>query len=584
MIPKKHETNLLTIIRLALSALVIVVAIIAIFFSSGRVFGATNLSVTNPSLLFTPGQSVQLTLQSTDALQWKLLNSLDEELNSGSVGSGSSSIDLGSQLAQGMYKVTFTSSTQTDSVRFIVLSNKPLSNDPFYMVQTHYGQSSKLVYNVDRTISMLKQVGFNGVRDEVTWSRVETSLGQYATPAYARDYMNKVAANNMSMLWIADYGNLLYGSDRYDIGDPATIDGFANYVHAFLGMNPDIKMVEVWNEYNGNALPCKTGTCYEQLLQAVYTKVKPDFPDVQIIGGVTTGGASSNNWQWYRDLFEAGGMNYLDALSIHPYGSSNNTIKSTTDSLNSLVREFNNGQTKPIIVSEFGLSIIGNVTETRQAARIASALIQYRSIPNIQMMSIYDSIDDGEDPADNQDNFGMFKGSSDFLPTRIAVAYEPKPSVQAFYTLRQQLDGLDFISESSVITDTVNRLDFGKAGAVKKSVFVHMEYNSSGSNIATEIFDVAVDPAEVTLVRDMYGNIITRSQGAPTVQLSQYDGPLYLSYLSNETENVDNGGTTAPGAPNTGFAGFMTNPFTLIAALIAIFLLFIGYRTVKQRG
>jgi hypothetical protein len=191
------------------------------------------------------------------------------------------------------------------------------------------------------------------------------------------------------------------------------------------------------------------------------------------------------------------------------------------------------------------------------------------------MMSIYDSIDDGEDPAYNQHNFGMFKGSSDFQPSRIAVAYEPKLSAQSFYTMRQQLDGLAFMQESSVIADTVNRLDFGTNGTVKKSVFMHMQYNSSGANVATEVFDVAVDPAEETLVRDMYGNIILRSQGESSVQLSQYDGPLYLSYLSNEIED------DVPGAPNTGFVGIVQNPILIVGALAAGILLFVGYRRIR---
>jgi hypothetical protein len=140
-------------------------------------------------------------------------------------------------------------------------------------------------------VPLLTQSGARGRRDEAFWSAVEPTPGTYTFPAKYTNYLQSWQSNSLDSLLIADYGNSKYDDAPDNDFDAPYTDagrtGFANYANALANQYPQVKNMAIWNEWDVNAAgpSNKTPDSYLALLQAAYTKLKANHPDLTVVGG-----------------------------------------------------------------------------------------------------------------------------------------------------------------------------------------------------------------------------------------------------------------------------------------------------------
>ena len=198
---------------------------------------------------------------------------------------------------------------------FAILAPPPphRADSPFG-VMTHFAQG----WNQD-IIPLLARAGVAQVRDEQYWNHVEKTPGQFVYPPSFESYEARLREAG-----VASLTPLTFENDHYDGGQTpytqAGFDGYARYGQNVLShYGPQIQAVEIWNEYNGSfckgpATKDRAGT-YVQMLKTAYPALKKTRPDVTVVGVDSVGIPQP----YLEKIFGAGALDYLDAVSVHPY-------------------------------------------------------------------------------------------------------------------------------------------------------------------------------------------------------------------------------------------------------------------------
>ncbi|CAN3700968.1 hypothetical protein MMX123_00961 [Microbacterium sp. MM2322] len=419
------------------------------------------MSVTNTSLVFGKPSDAKITISGYDgSLQWTVKTPSGQVVASGSEASAPSATLRPRVPSSGLYSLEATDRDGEATTKFLVTGPAPSVQDPFFSVATHWGKESfaSTTWPLARTLPLVTAVGFSRIRDETAWQSVEADRDSYAVPDFAVALSTATQKSNLHTMLVAGYGDpRAYPQDMKDTMSPPTSaegrTGYVNYINTVLDANPNIDKVEVWNEFNRpkrNTSSCQSGTCYAALVQAVFQGVKAAHPDVQIVAGDTAGTPIS----WFQEFIDAGGLRYCDLISTHGYSSDTGALRQSITHLDDLVKKHNGGVSKPIIVSEVGLSntavapphqYVSRVgTQEQAAAGLVKIFVTLKSIPAVTQVVWYDAIDDGTDLTDPQANFGLFR-----QPTHSISAFEPKITAAAASYLIRQLAGYRLSSSST---------------------------------------------------------------------------------------------------------------------------------------
>ena len=314
-------------------------------------------------------------------------------------------------------------------------------------VMTHFADAA--LYYDPSLATVIATLGVRYVRNDMFWAGIEQTPGQYAFPLDDERFMASVGQSQLSPVLILAYNNSLYdqGLTPYD---NAGIAAFANYAKAVVvHYGAQVKQVEVYNEYDGkfSTGPCaKSATCYVALLRATYAAVKSVRPDVTVIGGALVG----VDLTWLGQVFNAGGLQYMDAISLHPYQQAPETgpLDGQMRAVESLVEQYNAGRPKPIWVSELGWSTCCNIVDEPTQARylVRGAVLALSG--GAQQFTWYDLLDDGNpynpDHATNpDDHFGLM------MPPGNAGYFTPKPAFVSYAVLARQLASATFLRTES---------------------------------------------------------------------------------------------------------------------------------------
>ena len=298
-------------------------------------------------------------------------------------------------------------------------------------VMTHFAQNWGL-----GVLARVSEAGVRHVRDELYWESVEPEPGRFVFPPRYDAYMGALRQRDIRPL-IA----LTFGNPHYDGGlTPHTEAGFeayARYCVAVLRHYGDqLRAVEIWNEYNGSfakgpATEDRPGT-YLKMLRAAYTAIKRERPDVIVLGGATSG----LPMPFFERLFAEGGLQFMDAVSIHPYQTRETPegLDKRIDSLQELIARHNGDREKPVWVTEIGWPTHVSqapgdlaISEHDQAAFLvrAYALLLSTGVERVYWYLLRDY---------NQfATMGLVRQNPDF---------SPKPAHTALQTLVDQLEGV----------------------------------------------------------------------------------------------------------------------------------------------
>lgn len=221
------------------------------------------------------------------------------------------------------------------------------ADTPFRLgVQTHFEQGWTLDW-VDRAAEVKAPL----VRDEVDWAAVEPSPGRYDF-ALPDAYMSRLAKAGIGVLIVQTDTNPLYDGGQ----TPFTPEGrqaLAGYLAALARHYPDQVLAwELGNEVNAG--DSTSGPFEEDApagLAATARAVASALPDD---GSAPLLCAGTNTFAlgFLRRFFLRGGLQSCDAISVHPYGSTPETVDLELARLRAMMREL--GGEVPIHVTEFG--------------------------------------------------------------------------------------------------------------------------------------------------------------------------------------------------------------------------------------
>ncbi len=433
----------------------------------------------------------------------------------------------------GVYKLNLTLTSNANSEITVsgtygfsrILSENRGVEDGIFGACTHFAQNKG---DIEGNLEAAKEAGAKFIRDEMYWGAAETTKGVYQVLPSWDKYVDEAVANGIEPLVVLTYGNNLYGSQETP-NNPEYINAFANYCK-FIAQKYKNKVThfEIWNEYNIN-VRCnrggpEDGASYKALLEASYNAIKSVYSGeenkVTVIGGVT----AENDLVWIEELLNAGGYQYMDAISIHPYSYPlspesfrlDNEIKKLDDLMISY-----GGAHKPIWISEIGWP---TNTSARGVSEYSSAVYGVKayvlaSINNlVDKVFWYDFQNDGTDTNDSEQNFGLIRSwSGEAVPGAAKVGYVAYSALSskllgmkydcAYNDLDQSIKIYRFTPEDSNTT-ALDKLVLWTTGAEK--------------TVALNLGCASVE------VSDMYGNNKTVYAVDGKVNVSLSEAPVYI--------------------------------------------------------
>ncbi|HXM51448.1 MAG TPA: cellulase family glycosylhydrolase [Pyrinomonadaceae bacterium] len=323
-------------------------------------------------------------------------------------------------------------------------------------------------------VKMIADAGFRRVRMDFKWDVTERERGHYDFANYDR-LMKALDEYQIRALFILDYGNPLY-----DNGAPPrtaeTRQAFAHWAAAAAKHFSNRGVLwEIYNEPNNPRFWAQRSNVneYVELALAVGRAFRSEAPNEKLIGPAV----SEIDYSFLEACFKAGLLDYWSAVSVHPYRHADpesaaleycrlrkliQRYRTQTGSDGSRITNASGSDREiPIISGEWGYSSAWRgMNEERQATLLTRELLT--NIANGVPISIwYDWRDDGSDPSDPEDHFGLVRNS---YQTGRDQVYEPKPAYRAAKTFSEYFSGYAFQERLPVGRDDDYVLVFSKSG------------------------------------------------------------------------------------------------------------------------
>ncbi|MFT4050891.1 MAG: glycosyl hydrolase [Microbacterium sp.] len=394
-------------------------------------------------------------------------------------------------VSQGYYTFTATDASGQSVATPIAIIDRP-AEDSVLDARFGVGLHVEKDWYGTATASLTSSLGVGAARNDILWKLNETTAGVYDwDPLYA-DGFDRLYASGIHLLGIVNYGNELYGSEKTPETDEA-IAAYGRYAAA-IAERFDLVGLEVFNEFNQerfNDTECGTDpTCYIPLLQAVRDNVRLVDPDLPLIAGAT----ARYDADWFNGLWQAGGLQYADAISYHPYeiADADALVDVIEQSRQSMID--NGGGELPVWITELGLPTYPGVrTEAQQATFVLKATTV--ALGNgVEKFFWYDLINDGTDATATEENYGLFAQPIDGV-----AANPPKAAAFAYALIISQLAGKESVGAVD-LGDGVSAYQFGSGDDA-----VTVAWSRSGDEISvqiptTEALDVVQEDGTTSVV------------------------------------------------------------------------------------
>lgn len=255
--------------------------------------------------------------------------------------------------------------------------------------------------------------------EPLTWNGTRWQSQQFTWSRIAADYSSPDMRTAQAVSPYTDSGRAGYAAYA-----DAMVDLFTD-----AGARPGA--LEIWNEWNG-AFASGPATSdrpgyYSQLLATAADTLRAEHPDVTILGTASVQIPTG----YLEDLFSLGALENMDALAVHPYVQAWDVpwpelVWNEIDDLNGQVARFNDGETMPVWMTEFGMS---HPDRAYQATFNARQLALMSSFDNVERMYQYLLLDDGSFPY-----MGLLRGAN--APSG---PYTPNPAYVATAVLVDQI-------------------------------------------------------------------------------------------------------------------------------------------------
>jgi hypothetical protein len=194
------------------------------------------------------------------------------------------------------------------------------------------GVNIHFVTGQERDLDLIAAAGFKLVRMDFAWTAIEKEKGQYDWSGYDELTAN-VEKRGIRAIYILDYSHPRY-EETVEGQNPIThqthkttaapqhpesVAAFARWAAAAAKHFAGRKIIwEIWNEPNIQFWPPKPDAQqYATLALATGKAIREADPHATVVGPAT----SAFPWDFLETVFKSGALDYLDAVSVHPYRS-----------------------------------------------------------------------------------------------------------------------------------------------------------------------------------------------------------------------------------------------------------------------
>ncbi|HEY1947847.1 MAG TPA: cellulase family glycosylhydrolase [Bryobacteraceae bacterium] len=351
----------------------------------------------------------------------------------------------------------------------------------------------------DRALDLAKDAGFSFVRADLLWAKLEKQ-GRYDFTPFD-GLMDSLEARGMGVLWMLAYGHSAHGGPS-----PQSMEDIAAYaryaaaaVSHFHGRNVRF---EIWNEPNNKRfLP--NPSVYPGLLRAALDAIRGQDPDAAI----STGGTSGIDFPFLAPLLHSGAAQKASAIAIHPYRDAGpETLPADLSLLRNLVQH-TAAPDIPVWDTEWGYSSYGrdsSVAQKRQAVLTARQALTVWAL-GLPVAVLYDLSDDGADPSNREQNFGLLHQDN-----------RDKPAMKS-------IRALTTIAQGRTCVGLVRGVPYG----------VHALRLDGKDDIVFAVWNdapgvhprIQLAPGELLSVSNVFGEPVARQN---EMVLEETMGPLYL--------------------------------------------------------
>jgi hypothetical protein len=320
-----------------------------------------------------------------------------------------------------------TSRLLTVLVISLLMSCMAAADDRFIIgVDTHLMNKSS---SSAKALQLLEEAGVDSVRDDAYWSTAEPRRGLLRIDPAWQAYLSKAQEHRLRPLLVLGYGNTYYDNyakPRY----PQVKEGFGNYV-AFVTreLADSVDFYEIWNEWDKeNPVDQGFARDYSNLIEETAIRIREQKKPVTILAGAVT--SQGMDLGFADRLVQAGLLNHVDGLSLHPYVHCRHEERHTPErwiawlrwvdaDLRALV-----SRPVPLYLTEMGWPTNTGkcgVSERTQAAYLARSFFLAQTLPDIKGLWWYDLLNDGNDNSDPEQNFGLLKPDMTLKPSYLTL-------------------------------------------------------------------------------------------------------------------------------------------------------------------
>ena len=303
---------------------------------------------------------------------------------------------------------------------------------PDPVIPAGVGVNIHFVTGHEKDLDLIAAGGFKFVRMDFGWAGIERQRGQYDWAGYDQLQSN-LEKRGIRALYILDYSNPLYEKDDASPQHEESVKAFAAWAAAaakhFQGQHV---IWEIWNEPNISFWkPKPDAQQYATLCLAACKAIRQADPGATILGPAS----SEFPWAFFETLFKAGALEFLDAVSVHPYRDYRRGPETATadyKKLRDLIARYapDGKKNLTIISGEWGYATHRKGVSLETQAAFAARQQISNLMQGVPLSIWYDWKNDGTNPDDAENNFGTV------LPD-----LSPKPSYLAIKTLTRELNG-----------------------------------------------------------------------------------------------------------------------------------------------
>ena len=400
-----------------------------------------------------------------------------------------------------------------------------LSQAPVFQLQARPAQAAResdplanltiSVHNPnDESLAKAQELGFKWARTDLFWNLVEKKTGVYDFSG-SDAQLERIETHGMKMIFILDYTNNLYVDQGKSVVDSETsLKKFGDFAEAAARHYTSRPVIfELWNEPNypnwGHKPPSiQDAAQYSILWKEVEKRIHAVNPQAELVTGGLT---SIGGLPYMTEMLATGGGRNGVGISMHPYTKSEPEFTGAKiEAYRRIIEDAH--MSISLISTECGYSTGWYGKEDSTGLNAKQALFDTRMLlthlaMRLPRITFYDLTDDGADPADSENRFGILTRTD-----------QEKPVTQALRIAIGVLKGKGFPEIVSTPVSSLHVLRFGGQG---DSLYV-LWLDQQG-----ETMQVSIPPP--VDAKDMYGGAVNRDAWG-NLTLSENSGPLYLTY------------------------------------------------------